>query len=86
MNKNSMATIAMPTGVYLPPAGVFGVNCPIKGTISMQIAIPMAPPMNKNFLPNRSTVHVAFKVKIIPQVAFSALIKLMVSLDFQIFL
>lgn len=86
MNKNSIATIAVPTGSVLPPSGVFGVSIPMIGTINMQQAIPQAPTINKNFLPNLSTVHVAFNVKIIPMVAFKALIRLILSREVQTFL
>jgi hypothetical protein len=103
MNRKSIATIAIPTGVSLPPAAVLGVSRPMlvdirnkathrsnqatyRGTISMQQAMPMAPVINRNFLPKRSTVQVALRVKRIPQVAFKALIRFMVSVDGQIFL
>jgi hypothetical protein len=80
-----MAVIAMPTGLDLP-SPTFGVSMPISGTISMHIAMPIAPPMNKNLRPNRSTVHVALRVKMIPQVAFKALMRLMVFVDLKTFL
>ena len=86
MNKNSMATIAVPTGSVFPPSGVFGVSIPMSGTINMQQAIPIAPTISKNFLPNLSTVHVAFNVKTIPMVAFNALMRLILSSEVQTFL
>jgi hypothetical protein len=46
--------MAMPTGsVLVPPCNV-GVSRPMSGTISMHMAIPIAPPIKRNFLPNRS--------------------------------
>lgn len=97
-----MNTMVMPTGSVLVPPAIVGVSNPVdevrvkrnfdsaclpmSGTINMHIAIPIAPPMKRNFLPKRSTVQVALSVKIIPQVALRALIRLIVSVDLNTFL
>ena len=70
--------MAMPTGSPLESPLRFGVSSPTRETISMHVAIPRAPTMNRNFRPNRSTVQTALRVKRIPKVALSALIKAMV--------
>lgn len=80
-----MKTMPMPTWFDLTPL-MSGVAKPMTGTISMQTAIPMAPVMSKNLRPYLSAVHAAFSVNRIPQVAFRALIKLMVFVSGQIFL
>jgi hypothetical protein len=78
-------TIAMPTGCDFAPS-IVGVWVSTLATVSMQIAMPMPPKMNRNLRPKRSTVQVALSVNRILNVAFRALISEMVSALWKTFL
>jgi hypothetical protein len=75
MNKNIRNTIDIPTGSDLAPLGSCGVSVSTAATIIMQRPIPIPPTIKRNFLPNRSIIQTAFRVKRIPKVAFRALIR-----------
>lgn len=73
MNKKSKNTIDMPTdSVFAPPGD--GVSVSTAATMIMQMPIPMPPTIRRNLRPNRSMIQMAFRVKMIPKVALSALI------------
>lgn len=73
MKRKSIAVIAIPTGSLFKSPGRVGVFRPMIVTVSIHIAMPTAPMINKNFRPYLSAVHIAFKVNMIPRVALSAL-------------
>jgi hypothetical protein len=85
MNRKSIAVMAIPTGLDLPPSAVVGVSSPMSGTINMHSAIPIDPTIKTGFLPNLSTVHVALRVKRIPKVAFKALMRFIVFVETKTF-
>ena len=74
MNRKSKNTKAMPTDWDFAPL-ISGVSVSTAATMIMQIPIPIAPTIKRNFRPNRSVVQVALSVNKMPKVAFSALMR-----------
>jgi hypothetical protein len=75
INRNSRNTIDIPTGSDFAPLAREGVSVSTAETIIMQRPMPIPPTIRRNFRPNRSTIHTAFRVKIIPNVAFNAFMR-----------
>lgn len=76
----------MPTGSLLAPFASEGVCVSTAATMIMQIPMPMAPTISRNLRPKRSTVQVAFIVKMMPKVALRALMSWICELSVKIFL
>ena len=76
----------MPTSFDLAPPAYTGVSVTTAATVTMQIAIPTAPTSRRKRLPYLSTVQVAFRVKIIPNVPFNALMSWICELSVNTFL
>jgi hypothetical protein len=74
MNRNSRNTIEMPTGIVFAPPGD-GVSVSTAETMIMQMPMPTPPAMRRTLRPKRSMIQMALRVKMIPNVALSALMR-----------